>query len=132
MAGGFLLCVLMFLLLLIVVSLSEWQPYEDGRTFKYSVEDVELSIKINIKEDTVYFEIEEIFVDTEGNILRNITSKKTMTLSEALENELIRECERSPSSFSLFTYKTYDLNKKNILGYYINNWSFNAAKSLLY
>ena len=93
-----------------ILSLGDWQPYTGSNTFEYSVEDKKILIEVNIRDDMVYFMIDEIFV-------KNI---KQLSVSEAIENNLIREYNRgfNPVSF-VRSIRMYLLNKSNIFDYCI-------------
>ena len=138
--SGMIAVVLAAILLLVVISQlqSDWRPYSSGIVFEYSIENTRISlvtdsenyaftiitfepyteitnisITANIEDNMVYFAVD--IEDIEDNAIISLT------LSEAIEKNLIRELRRSLSSFSLFSIKTYDLNKPNIFNFLIGD-----------
>ena len=134
--SGMIAVVLAVILLLTVISQSDWRPYSSGIVFEYSIENTtfslvtdnenyafaiivfepytetnNISITTNIEDNTVYFTVD--IEDVEDNAIISLP------LLGAMEKNLIRERQRNLSSFSLFLFTTYDLNKSNIFNFLI-------------
>ena len=138
-AGMFAVILAVILLLVVISQLqSDWRPYSSGMVFEYSIENTtfslvtdnenyaftiivfepytetnNISITTNIEDNMVYFTVD--IEDIKDNVIISLP------LSEAIDHNLIRERRRSLSSFSLFSIKTYDLNKPNIFNFLIGD-----------
>jgi len=135
--SGMIAVVLAVILLLTVISQSDWRPYSSGIVFEYSIENTtfslvtdnenyaftiivfepytetnNISITTNIEDNMVYFTVD--IEDIKDNVIISLP------LSEAIDHNLIREHQHSLFSFSLFSIRTYDLNKPNIFDFIIS------------